>query len=116
MSNMLADAAQILADNMDDFASSTITYQRNGNMSDIPASVGDPQLEVDIQADLGMASQMKVFIITRSKLPVFAEIPQVDDIIIFNGDTYKTYPVNGTYVFENSDPHGIRIRVYATKI
>lgn len=116
MSNMLADAAQNLANSLDDFASSLITYKRNSDSAAMLASVGNPEIEVEIKEDLGLAASMQVFIVRKTNLPAFASTPAVNDEIIYNGDTYRTFPFNGPFVWEKSDPFGVRIRIYTTKV
>lgn len=117
MANMLADGAQTLADNLDAYASSTITYKRGASSDTLLATIGDPDVEVDVEDTLGLASKAVVFIVTVANLPSFVgSDPQVDDQIIYNGTTYKTFPFNGPFVWEKSDPLGIRIRIYATEV
>jgi hypothetical protein len=114
---MLADGAQTLADNMDAYASSTITYKRGSNTATLLATIGSPEVEVDTEEQLGLASKAIVFIVTVANLPSFVGgDPQVNDQIIYNGTTYKTFPFEGPFVWEKSDPQGIRIRIYATEV
>jgi hypothetical protein len=114
---MLADGNQTLADNMDAHASSLITYKRGSNTDTCLATIGDPDVEVDIEEQLGLASKAIVFIVTVANLPSFVGAdPKVKDQIIYNGTTYKTFPFNGPFVWEKSDPQGIRIRIYATEV
>ena len=117
MSNMLADGAEVLAECMDDFASSEITYARGDDSASMLATIGDPALEVEVDGELGLATRTLVFIVTVANLPSFvSSSPAVGDIITFNGNTYKPYPFDGIYVWENSDPYGKRIRIYTEKI
>ena len=111
MGNLLAEGIAQLAVDMDAYASTLCTYAHGSVSASVPMTPCFSASSALLRGDAVTSENVFEFIVTKSKLPAGA--PAVNDSITMESQTFKVVSSGGPQVWRPSDPHGIRIRIYA---
>lgn len=118
MPDLIAEAAEWIADELADNLSQTVTYRRGGQSVSVAATKGAPITEIDTQ--LGVLRIVGTpWIIKASLLVLDSETitPRKNDVIEeSNGARWQVLPLDGEQEARHSDPFGYAWRIHTKRI